>query len=227
MSFARQFRWNQLLFIFNALIFVVLLGVVYLNFRQQGVIEARRIILRGENGQPNLILQGDNEHTLITLNDKEGKVRLQLQGGEFPALLIKNGEEEVVGTFFPLQEGGTAIGLGDLQGRLSTFIKGGSSPGVSFFHHSNQPTISLGIADNLPHLLLVPTSGQEGMLLHGNAPASLLFIDEKGKVQLSLSRFGLYQEEKEEKEGDPSIQEGEVFSSWDALKSKVDPLQMH
>ena len=64
--------------------------------------------------------------------------------------------------------------------------------------------------------MIFPIEGKEGMLIHGNAPTSLLFIDENGKILLSLSRHGLSQEKTQE-EATPS-QEGKIFSSWDELK---------
>ena len=197
MTFRQIVRFNRIFFVANLALFlgVILffaLGAPFL-IRSEGTIEANRIILKGESGNPNVILQGDDEHTLMTFNDQDGNVRLQLQGGVFPAMIMKNETQEIVGTFFPLKDGGAAVGLGDREGNMATFIRGGSSPMMNFYHESSQPNIAMGISNELPHFVMVPREGQEGLLLHGHAPASLLFIDEKGGVPVSLSRHGLVQ----------------------------------
>lgn len=197
MTFRQIVRFNRIFFVLNFALFLGVtlffaLGAPFL-IHSGGNIEATRIVLKGESGNPNVILQGDDEHTLMTFNDKEGNVRLQLQGGVFPAMIMKNETQEIIGTFFPLKDGGAAVGLGDREGNMATFIRGGSSPMMNFYHESRQPNIAMGITNELPHFVMVPKGGQEGLLLHGYAPASLLFIDENGGIPVSLSRHGLIQ----------------------------------
>jgi hypothetical protein len=210
MTFRKIFLFNRIFFILNVALFLgvilfFILGAPFL-MHSGGTIEANRIVLKGESGIPNMVLQGDDGHTLMTFNDQEGNIRLQLQGGVFPAMIMKNEAQEIIGTFFPLKDGGAAVGLGDREGNMATFIRGGSSPMMNFYHESNQPNIAMGIANKLPHFVMVPREGQEGLLLHGHAPVSLLFIDEKGGVPVSLSRHGLIQPNKE------NTAEDDVFS---------------
>lgn len=208
-------RFNRIFFIANLSLFVLMVAsaiIVAPNlFQNTGVIEGTRLVLRGSSGNPNIILQGDDENTLMTLNDGEGNIRLQFQGGSFPAMIMKNEHQEIVGTFFPLKDGGAAVGLGDREGNMATFIRGGTSPMMNFYHQSSEPNLAMGIANELPHFIMVPTKGQEGMLIHGNAPTSLLFIDEQGKIPVSLSRYGLYQKGGEEKKSGEDKEK--VFSS--------------
>ncbi|MCB1106617.1 MAG: hypothetical protein KDK76_00805 [Chlamydiia bacterium] len=198
MKIKQIIRFNRIFFIANLSVFIALIGFFAFVgprlFNTGGTIEASRIVLMGESGVPNIILQGDDENTLMTFNDAAGNVRLQLQGGVFPALIMKNEEREIVGTFFPLKDGGAAVGLGDREGNMATFIRGGSSPMMNFYHQSSEPNIAMGIAGELPHFVMVPTGGQEGMLIHGSSPTTLLFIDEYGKIPVSLSRYGLQQQ---------------------------------
>lgn len=207
-------RFNRLFFIANVCFFAVVIAALVFAFphlfHRRGILEGSRLILRGANGNPNIILQGDDENTVMILNDREGNIRLQFQGGSFPAMIMKNENQEIVGTFFPLKDGGAAVGLGDREGNMATFIRGGTSPMMNFYYQSNEPNLAMGIANELPHLIMVPTKGQGGMLIHGNAPTSLLFIDEQGKIPVSLSRYGLYQQGSEEKEV-----EGEKDFSFD------------
>lgn len=221
MSLAGSFRLNRFLMISNSFLLVCLLifGVWQWKGLLSDTIEASRIILRDKNGVPSIIMQGDGENTLLTLNDNEGNVRMQLQGGSFPAMIMKNKNQEVIGTFFPLKDGGAAVGLGDAEGNMATFVRGGSSPTMSFYEQSKEPNLAIGISNHLPHLAIFPVGGREGMLIHGNAPTSLLFIDENGEVPLSLSRHGLFQFQ-EKKEG-MSDQESRVFSSWEELKKNL------
>ena len=197
MSFSRVLKFNRYIFFANISIFIATVAIFILSLqpsKQNGFIEARRIVLKGENGTPSMILQGDNESALLVMNDSQGRIRLQLQGGAFPAIMIKNENQEIVGTFFPLKDGGTALGLGDAKGHMSTFLRGGAMPALSLYQNSNEPNITMGIADKLPHFIMFPSGGKEGLLIHGNAPTSLLFFDEKGEIPVSLSRYGLHQE---------------------------------
>jgi len=222
MSLARALKVNRFLMVANFALLICLLGIFGWSWFQApsgDTLEASRIVLRGENGVPSIIMQGDAENTLLTLNDQEGNVRLQLQGGAFPALIMKNEQQEIVGTFFPLRDGGAAVGLGDAEGNMATFIRGGSSPTMSFYQQSNEPNLALGISNHLPHFVIFPIAGKEGMLIHGNAPTSLLFIDEKGEIPVSLSRHGLFQAQGE-KEAAPS-EDKKIFSSWDELKQTL------
>ncbi len=216
MKIRQIIRFNRIFFIANLCVFIAMIGFFAFVgpelFRSDGTLEANRIVLKGESGTPNIVLQGDDENILLTLNDGEGNVRLQLQGGAFPAMIMKNEQQEIVGTFFSLKDGGAAVGLGDQEGNMSMFIRGGASPMMNFYHESSEPNIAMGIANKLPHFVIVPTNGQEGMLIHGNAPTSLLFIDEQGKVPVSLSRHGLYQKGESKERSQEKNGEGKVLS---------------
>ena len=228
MSLARALKVNRFLMVANFALLICLVGIFAWNWfggASGDTIEASRIVLRGESGAPSIILQGDDENTLMTLNDKEGNVRLQLQGGAFPALIMKNEAQEIVGTFFPLKDGGAAVGLGDAEGNMATFIRGGSSPTMSFYQQSNEPNLAMGISNHLPHFVIFPIAGKEGMLIHGNAPTSLLFIDENGEIPVSLSRHGLFQGKAKEEEASPKQEEGKIFSSWDELKKTLKQIE--
>ena len=216
MKIRQIIRFNRIFFIANLCVFIAMIGFfAFIGpelFRSDGTLEANRIVLKGASGTPNIILQGDDENILLTLNDGEGNVRLQLQGGAFPAMIMKNEQQEIVGTFFSLKDGGAAVGLGDREGNMAMFIRGGASPMMNFYHESSEPNIAMGIANKLPHFVIVPTNGQEGMLIHGNAPTSLLFIDEQGKVPVSLSRHGLYQKGESKERSQERNGEGKVLS---------------
>ncbi len=210
-------RFNRIFFVANLVLFIAIIsffafGSPYL-IQSGGNIEANRIVLKGESGAANIILQGDDGNTLMAFNDAQGNIRLQLQGGVFPAMIMKSEEGEVVGTFFPLKEGGAAVGLGDREGNMATFIRGGSSPMMNFYHESSQPNIAMGINNGLPHFVMVPKEGQEGVLIHGSAPTSLLFIDENGGIPVSLSRYGLHQSIDSKGEEEEKSSSEKIFSS--------------
>jgi len=82
----------------------------------------------------------------------------------------------------------------------------------------------MGISNKLPHFVMFPIAGREGMLIHGNAPTSVLFIDENGEIPVSLSRHGLYHEKSQEAEAAPR-EESKIFSSWDELKSILNQIK--
>ncbi|MGE0198102.1 MAG: hypothetical protein AB7N99_00590 [Simkaniaceae bacterium] len=226
MSIKQIIRFNRIFFVANLAVFVGIAALFVFGatdlFQPSGTLEVNRIVLRGASGVPTMVLQGDDENTLMTLNDSQGNVRLQLQGGNFPALIMKSSDQEIIGTFFPLKDGGAAVGLGDREGNMATFIRGGSSPMMNFYHESSEPNIAMGIANDLPHFIIVPTQSHEGMLIHGDAPTSLLFIDEKGEIPVSLSRHGLYQAGNGKEAVEEKSSAGKVFSSWHEIKEQME-----
>ncbi len=228
MSLSKTLKINWVLMVINVFALLLISGFFIWNWNQnQGgkTIEARRIILRGAHGNPSIILQGDQENTLITLNDDKGNIRLQLQGGDFPAVIMKNENHEIAGAFFPLKDGGAAVGLGDKEGNMASFIRGGASPTLSFYHQSSQPNLAMGISHQLPHFVLFPIAGKEGILIHGKEPTSLLFVDEKGEIPLSLSRYGLRQNQN--KKGDVENtprEESKIFSYWKDFEISLNSL---
>lgn len=223
MIFKRIIQFNRILFFANLALFIGMIAFFAIGtpffIHSGGSIEANRIVLKGKSGTENIILQGDDENTLMTFNDSQGNIRLQLQGGVFPALIMKNESSEIIGTIFPLKDGGAAVGLGDREGNMATFIRGGSSPMMNFYHESDQPNIAMGISNRLPHFIMVPKEGQEGVLIHGNAPASLFFIDENGGIPVSLSRYGL-QQPLENKGESPSDEKSFSFDIQSFLRDK-------
>jgi len=209
-------RYNRIFFFANLGLFAAMIAFFAFYgpnvFSLDGTLEAQRIVLKGSAGTPNMILQGDDENTLLTLNDGNGNVRVQLQGGSFPAFIMKNENQEIVGSFFPLKDGGAGVGLGDREGNMATFIRGGSSPMMNFYHESSEPNIAMGIANELPHFVILPKNGAEGMLIHGNVPTSLLFVDDQGKIPVSLSRHGLYEQGRSKSSSEEKETEEKVFS---------------
>ena len=218
MSIRKIIYFNRILFVLNLL---VLIGVsslmifgVFNYFNEGQILTAKRLVLKGESGNTTMVLQGDDENTLISLNDSNGNARLQIQGGEFPALIMKNQSQEIVGTIFPLKDGGAALGLGDREGNMATFIRGGSDPTANFYSKSSEPNIALGIGSDLSYFVMKSSKSREGIMIHGDEPTSIIFTDENGEIPVSLSRYGLKEKAKENnvKEKEPLLRK--ELSSW-------------
>ncbi len=192
-----------------------------------------RVELRGGD-VPTLRLYEDNQQvaaeftlvpgkgSLLKMNDQNQGTRLQLQGGESPAFLIKNAEHEVVGSFFALQSGGAALGLGDSNGEVATFIRGGDEPNISLYQNSKEPNIAIGIAKQTPHILLAPSHGKEGILMHGGEPTTLLFINNEGSISLALSKHGIYQEKPKAPPQKAPDKKKKYLFSWEDMQKKIE-----
>lgn len=217
-SFKTIFRINQYLLIGNFVLVALVLGAGVMFFLSNRLsndqIEARQIVLRSENGKEVMVLSSHQNKALLALNDETGQVRLQLQGGEFPAMMIKNQTGEVVGTFFPMQEGGAALGLGNQAGEMATFVRGGNSPGIGFYSQSQMPQTAMGISQGVPHFLLFPIIGPEGMVIDGSNGANLLFFDNEGEAPVRLSRYGLYHQSSQDDASQDSSNKKTTESVW-------------
>jgi len=82
MSIKQIIRFNRIFFVANLAVFVGIAALFVFGatdlFQPSGTLEVNRIVLRGTSGVPTMVLQGDDENTLMTLNDSQGNVRLQL-----------------------------------------------------------------------------------------------------------------------------------------------------
>lgn len=188
----RVVRFNRFLIIVNLLVLILMAGFFVTEYFKKTV-EVERLVLRSPDGQPLIEMVATEQGGVIAFADGRGAVRLQLQGGELPAVLIRSENQTLIGSFFSMQDGGTALGLGNHSGNVSTFIRGGNDPSLSLYQGADEPGISVGITETVPHLVVNPPSHDGKMLLHGGNPAALVFVDEEGQVPVSLSKYGLNQ----------------------------------
>lgn len=188
----RVVRFNRFLIIVNVLV-LILLACFFVTEYLKKTIETERLVLKTRSGQPLIEMIATEQGGVIAFADTSGAIRLQLQGGELPALLIRGQDQTLIGSFFSMQDGGTAIGLGDQQGAVAAFVRGGSNPGLSLYQGSQEPGIAMGMTTHIPHLVINPPGHEGKMVMHGGEPASLVFIDESGDVPVTLSKYGLNQ----------------------------------
>jgi len=170
------------------------------------------VSLIGANNQllASLEAPGDGSYAQFTFGDANAP-RLHLQGGASPGIFLRNEKSKTVGSWTVLSDGGGGFGLADSQGSAATILRGGSSPSVSFFSPQNEPIAAMGVIQKVPHLLISGPVGNEGILLHGGSPSSLVFVDEVGKVKILISKHGIFQGKEEPKEG-AKKKENKVFS---------------
>ena len=138
------------------------------------------------------IAMQDKDTATITLNDAQEREKLSLQVGNRDGLFIKNDKNNVVGTFTVLEDGGCGLGLADHNGSASSIMRGGEAPGLSFYHYSTNPIATFGIVERIPHFLVMGQEGEEGILIHGGVPTSVMLMDEKGALKLLLSKHGIF-----------------------------------
>lgn len=183
-------------------------------------------------GEKPSIVMSENQHQLveisiveeskpmISLKDEANVSRMQIQGGNSPAIFMKNPQSEIIATMLTLGDGGAAVGLADKDGDVASFMRGGSTPSISFFQKSVEPNVALGISKGVPHLLVSSPSTKDNLVIHGGEPTSVLFVDEKGEIPVLLSKHGLFQGKKQEPQSNKTNEE-KLFT-WEEL---LEPLK--
>ncbi len=201
---------------------------------------APKIVMSGLDSKPVLSITGgshpeiafqEEEKTTCALKQKEGYAELTLgdfekadkisiRGGGASGLFLKNTEDKVIGTWTLLSDGGAGFGLADHRGFAASILRGGKNPSISFFSPNNEPMAAMGMIQQVPHLLISSPKGSEGILMHGGNPASMLFVDELGKVKILISKNGVFQgPNQEKKEPSSKRSSGEkVFSMEDQTR---------
>lgn len=127
--------------------------------------------------------------------------RIHLSSAGNPGVFLINPSNKTVGAWTFLEKEGSALGLADTEGNAASLFKGGSNPSMAFFLEKTIPLASFGVVDKTPHLLISGPIGNEGIVLHGGSPNSVLIMDEEGRVKILLSKQGIFQSKKiEDKE---------------------------
>lgn len=188
MEHTRKVPIYGILTIFNT---ILLLVVLYFFFTSTPGSESQLTLLSSD-GKSRIELIASEDGGVLILRDAQGIDRIHIQSGETAALMVKNAKGELVGTLFTGHDEAGMIGLGDADGNVSTLMKGGDDPSLGFFRNASYPSLSMGISESIPHVLFFSPT-REQLILHGGATSSLLFIDEKGGVPLSLTKEGLQQ----------------------------------
>lgn len=179
-------------------------GVIELGFKE----EVPYISFLNAKGEMTLRLEGGSSGTLQLLDGSQP--RIQMQGGPVPGIYVKNQSAKTVGSFTMLSDGGGGFGLANNTGNAATILRGGENPSLSFFTNNNEPMAAIGVMQQVPHLLISGPVGNEGVLIHGGNPSSLLVVDEAGKVKILISKHGVFQGKEEEHK-----KENRVFSFED------------
>lgn len=174
------------------------------------------LVFQSASGTAMLRLEGGETPTLA-LNDAQQNPRVHLQGGGAAGMYLRNGQAKTVGSWTVLSDGGAGFGLADGSGSAAAILRGGSSPSVSFFSPENEPMAALGMIQKVPHLLISGPVGNEGILIHGGNPSSMLVVDEAGKVKILISKQGVFQGK--EDGGEPAKKREERVFSLEDQKS--------
>lgn len=189
------------------------IGIYDSQGNKQTLIQENQLMTYGNNNQIASHLGVTDDGTgNIRLADSEQKTRLLMQGGQTPGIFLKNGNNKTVGSWAMLQDGGTGIGLGDGQGRAASVIRGGATPSVSFFNAQSEPMAALGMIQHVPHMLIAGPMGNEGILIHGGKPSSMVVVDEGGKIKILISKHGVFQGKEQQPGGRAKKKENKVFS---------------
>ena len=144
------------------------------------------------------MLVNETNESVLSLNDSSKISRLRMQSGIAPGIFMKNEKNKNIGSWATLSDGSAGFGLARSDGISSYIVKGGVNPGLAFFSNSNEPVASLGVMQNVSHLLITGQESEE-VLIHGGKPMGMIIIDEKGQVKVYISKHGVFQGQEEQK----------------------------
>jgi len=185
------------------------------------VVETEKLIIKGDGNQ--IVLEGGG----IQILDSSGNPRVELTGGESPAIYLRSENGEITGAMLTMQDGGTAVGLADANGNVAALLRGGETPSISLFQDATQPNIALGIAKDTPHFLLTSKKSHDSVLVHGGETTSLLFVDAAGQVPVFLSKHGVFQgKQNSEESAKEDKNEGKMFT-WEEVTGKLGDLKIN
>lgn len=169
---------------------------------------------------PSAKLFASSNGSQLYLADTSMRPSLFLQGGDIPGFFLKNAANQTVGSWSLLNDGGAVLGLGMGNGNAATVLRGGSQPNISFFSEKGDPMAALGMIKRVPHLLVSGPTDNEGILLHGGDPSSMVVVDELGKVKILISKHGVFQGKKEQSSA-PKKKQDRIFSYQDLKKLSI------
>jgi hypothetical protein len=136
----------------------------------------------------------ENKDSNIVLCDKNAVPRLELHANDNPSIYLKNKANQTIGSLTVLQDGGAGFGLAEANGIAATILRGGTSPGLSFYSgYSNEPSAVIGVSNQIPHILVSGQKENEGILIHGGQPSGMMVVDEFGKLKIFISKHGVFQ----------------------------------
>ncbi len=129
----------------------------------------------------------------FALSDSKAIPKVHISSSDISGVFLRNQQNKTVGSFTVVNDGGGGFGLADSEGAAATLIKGGASPSLAFFSGNEKPLAAFGIMQQTPHMLISGPVGEEGILIHGGRPNSMLVVDENGKVKILISKHGVFQ----------------------------------
>ncbi len=187
----------------------------------QKTLEVQHLIVRGPNSEMAIHLNAEEKQPEISIGDSKGlkvvsitpdqlgggQMKLSgksdgatvfLQGGQGGGLYLKNQLDKMVGSWTVLKDGGSGLGLANAHGKAASILRGGVNPSITFFGDQADPMAALGVIQKVPHMLVSGRQGNEGILIHGGSPNSMVVVDERGQVKILISKQGIFQGKKEE-----------------------------
>lgn len=215
--------------------------VAFLSFGSSNVqksLEVQNLTIRGPNSEmaihlsaegslPEISMGKSAESKIVSISpDASGGGRVMvagngqgsavfLQGGDGGGLYLKNPMDKMVGSWTVLKDGGSGLGLANAQGKAASILRGGVNPSITFFGSQADPMAALGVIQKVPHLLVSGKEGNEGILIHGGSPNSMVVVDERGQVKILISKQGIFQGKKEGQSKEPDKKDQKVFSMDD------------
>lgn len=163
--------------------------------------DAPVIQLFSKEGQKEILLTGGDSPTL-SLFDNKAREKVIVKGCDPSGILLKNDAGHVVATWTVLEDQGAGLGLADNEGAAASILRGGASPGLSFYGASIDPVASFGLLEKVAHFAVLGQK-DEGILIHGGVPTSLILTDEDGALKLVISKHGIFKEKEKDLSGPP------------------------
>lgn len=165
-----------------------------------------------ENSKPvAFISTSSGEGAHFALSDNKGIPKIHLSSSDASGIFLKNDENKTVASLTVVNDGGGGFGLADSDGSAATLMRGGETPSLAFFAKDKKPLAAFGVMQQTPHILISGPVGEEGILIHGGRPNSMLVVDENGKVKILISKHGVFQG-KDENDVEVKKKDKKIFS---------------
>lgn len=154
-----------------------------------------QIVLKNQNSEDGLAFSAEKEGAWAVC-DETGKTKVR---ASTTGVILKNSQENIVGSFSILNDGSGGFGLADADGLASTISRGGANPCFALFGNKPEPIAALGVMQQIPHLIVSGNIGNEGVLIHGGEHSGLMVLNETGQLKVFINKDGIFQNQQQTK----------------------------
>ena len=140
-------------------------------------IEVQKITFKTPNGATCMILDASTGSPIVKFMDKAGAVNMELVGGEYPSVVMRNPKQKEIVQIAVLEEGNSVVSLKDESGVSRLQFQGGSAPAI-FLKNAQNEIIGtmLTMQDGGAAVGLADKDGDVAAFMRGGSSPSVSFF---------------------------------------------------